>query len=481
MKIKNRDRFNDLPREITVDILSRLPARSIVRSKCVCKAWRDLVQSPEFGPWHARRAALSSGRLPTVEDLTFSNPNLLFPEFGPWHARRAALSSGRLPTVEDLTLPNPNFLLLGFIDDNEVLQKLPNGFVLSHIPNSFTHSAVNGLLFMINLISAPELFICNPITREYVTFTLERDCWEYAFGFGVSKSGQHKLVMISQSQNTCQVYTLGTGQWRSIAIGSQFEYDVEYEVAFVNGNLHWLVLHDSREAMISCLDLETELFTSFSCPGQRGYYQLLNFQYFSLSDLGGLLCFSDDTYGDDPYEEGIKIWCMKEYGDDKSWTLDYVIKRHMGMLEIGQCVRHAFRYDQNMPVDRVHSVLVRFDAFKKGHHDFRDDYDILRHILKYNMSEHVNEDEIDDIIDEILLLGNAHDKLYPVKALQDGGILLSLDKSARIFYYPNVATKPIRQIANAQIYYDDSNLVIYSPSFVSLKSLVMDNMTVHSF
>ncbi|XP_047946972.1 F-box protein At5g49610-like [Salvia hispanica] len=442
MKIKNRDRFNDLPREITVDILSRLPARSIMRSKCVCKAWRDLVQSPEFGPLHARHAALSSGRLPTVEDLTFSYST---------------------------------FSLLGFIDDNEVIQNTPNSLVLSHKwpnPNSFIHSSANGLLFMINLISASGLFICNPITREYVTFILECDLREYAFGFGVSKSGQHKLVMISQSQNTCQVYTLGTGQWKSIAIGSQFEYDVEYEVAFVNGNLHWLVL-DSRKARISCLDLETELFTSFSCPEQKG-----DFQYYSISDLGGLLCFSDDTY-----EEGIKIWCMKEYGDDKSWTLDYVIKRDMRMLEIGQRVRHAFRYHENMPVDKVHSVLVEFYAFKMGRTalDFHVDYDILRHILKYNMREHVNEDEIGDIIDEILLLGNEHDKLYPIKALQDGGILLSLDKSARLFYYPNDATKPMRQIANAEIYYDDSNLVIYSPSFVSLKSLVMDNMNVHSF
>ncbi|XP_047947585.1 putative F-box protein At1g53370 [Salvia hispanica] len=272
MIIKNRDRFNDLPREITVDILSRLPARSIMKSKCVCKAWRYLVQSPEFGPLHASRAALSSGHLPAIEDLTFSNIT---------------------------------YSLLGYIEDNEVIQNPPNGLVLSHKwpnPNSFIHSSVNGLLFMINLISASELFICNPITREYVTFILECDLWEYAFGFGVSKSGQHKFVMISQSQNTCQVYTLGTGQWKSIAIGSQFEYDVEYKVVFVNGNL--------------------------AC----------DFEFYSISDLEGLLCFSDDT---SMYE--IEIWCMKEYGDDKSWTLDYVIKRPMFTVEIGHILHYIFR------------------------------------------------------------------------------------------------------------------------------------------
>ncbi|XP_042024676.1 uncharacterized protein LOC121771852 [Salvia splendens] len=43
-----QDLFRNLPSEITTNILSRLPIRSISISKCVCKAWFDLLDSDYF-------------------------------------------------------------------------------------------------------------------------------------------------------------------------------------------------------------------------------------------------------------------------------------------------------------------------------------------------------------------------------------------------------------------------------------------------
>ncbi|XP_047948954.1 uncharacterized protein LOC125194771 [Salvia hispanica] len=44
----NQDFFKNLPLEITINILSRLPLRSKSISKCVCKPWLNLIESDDF-------------------------------------------------------------------------------------------------------------------------------------------------------------------------------------------------------------------------------------------------------------------------------------------------------------------------------------------------------------------------------------------------------------------------------------------------
>ena len=50
---------------------------------------------------------------------------------------------------------------------------------------------------------------------------------------------------------------------------------------------------------------------------------------------------------------------------------------------------------------------------------------------------------------------------YPVEAFEDGGILLALQLSARLFYFSN-ETKAIREIKK-ESNYTDSNLILHSP------------------
>ena len=50
MKVEN------LPRELIVDILSRLPVKTLCRFKCVLKPWRSLISDPDFVKTHLLRA-----------------------------------------------------------------------------------------------------------------------------------------------------------------------------------------------------------------------------------------------------------------------------------------------------------------------------------------------------------------------------------------------------------------------------------------
>ncbi|KAL1548090.1 F-box protein-like protein [Salvia divinorum] len=411
------DRLNDLPQEIIIDILSRLPVQTIMKSKCVCKLWRDLVESPDFASLHSHHAALTSARLPVFEDLKFSRAHSL----------------------------------LGFIGGNEIIQKPSKGSVL--YPHSFPkpnkpfiHSSVNGLLFMIDFDSMFEVFICNPITQEYVAIEMGLDCYsyEYAFGFGVSKSGQYKLARVYARGDypiDYQVYNLGIGQWKSITTESEmaFWYQRAYVPPLVNGNLHWLeVLTDNvflYPRKVYCLDLETDLFKSFSCPRSITLQKRGEDLQYSLSALRECLCFSSDADDD-----VIEIWCMKKYGDDKSWTKDYVIKRKPHTLKIPE---YFHRYVK---------INIRYDL----HEDFISNVERLERIIESQ--------------------NHGREMLYPIKAFKDGGLILALHVSARLFYYSGT-TKVVEEIKKERNH-ASSNLVIHSPSFVTLKSLVMENMRV---
>ncbi|KAL1557558.1 hypothetical protein AAHA92_08118 [Salvia divinorum] len=48
--------FENLPSEIVVEILSRLPTRAAMACKCVCKPWLGLLASPEFVNAHMSRS-----------------------------------------------------------------------------------------------------------------------------------------------------------------------------------------------------------------------------------------------------------------------------------------------------------------------------------------------------------------------------------------------------------------------------------------
>ncbi|MCL7032253.1 hypothetical protein MKW94_000196, partial [Papaver nudicaule] len=45
-----------LPEEIIGDILPRLPAKSVLRFRCVCKSWLKLFRNPNFVKHHLKYA-----------------------------------------------------------------------------------------------------------------------------------------------------------------------------------------------------------------------------------------------------------------------------------------------------------------------------------------------------------------------------------------------------------------------------------------
>ncbi|KAL8485603.1 hypothetical protein ACS0TY_027770 [Phlomoides rotata] len=303
--IKNQQLFAYLPPEIIIGILSRLPVRSILSCKCVCKSWLTLLESNEFVKSHLLKA---------IPDLAvYCSGSKLFKSFD----------------IEDGLDLEHHGLHYKFVTE-------------FNIPGFYGRIAgsADGLLFLCNtnyMLKHHALHVCNPITRDYI----ELDCNEFVveswldivtYGFGSSKiTGHHKVVRIFQesvplpggpplhcvpkSECVCHVYTIGTGLWRRISPVPQLYFLRDGDGAILNGNLHWSVSNfEGPRLLISCFDLETERFSTFSTPLRQS---ALTAPPTIFEDC---LCLCDNRYG-----EGIAIWLMKEYGVEKSWTKQFFI------------------------------------------------------------------------------------------------------------------------------------------------------------
>ncbi|KAL6518018.1 hypothetical protein OROMI_033719 [Orobanche minor] len=294
---RKTDMFKFLPSEIMSDILLRIPDRSIASFKCVCRSLRDFVETHEFVNSHISRSAAA---LAVVKGNPISSRCSLF-------------------KIEDeINIENSRS------HDHRYNHLIEFGF-----PSTVTiESSVNGLLL---LCKSNGLCVCNPRSRQYIDLQCPRGFFnkkvvlsKVIYGFGVSKiSGQYKVFRIVESENHCRLYTLGTGagkgSWRRVGVASAtFGYGYCHPAAFLNGKLHWLVLDSSRTPWISCLDLETECFSTLSLPPDLIGRRVDN--VFAFRDC---LCLCDHTFA----QHGtVDIWLMKEYGVEKSWTKEYVIK-----------------------------------------------------------------------------------------------------------------------------------------------------------
>jgi hypothetical protein len=52
--------LNDLPEDVLMNIFARLPVKSLLQFKCVCKPWYAVIRDPIFITKHANQSALSN-------------------------------------------------------------------------------------------------------------------------------------------------------------------------------------------------------------------------------------------------------------------------------------------------------------------------------------------------------------------------------------------------------------------------------------
>ncbi|KAL6583517.1 hypothetical protein OROMI_005595 [Orobanche minor] len=252
---KMQDLFRALPSDIMINIFSRLPLRSIPNSKCVCKPWLDLLSSPEFvksyspkiGPAYAVMTWLENSSRLEIFELEEGEE---FENYPVYETESESETGSESETESE--------------DKLEPLLTRPSEF-----PHRVRiEESVNGLLFLSgdHLLGFDNVYVCNPMTREFCHLEPPPEEGEFVYGLGAGRvTGDIKVVGIRRRNPVCYVHTLGSGSsWRRIKALPPPSYCNLFDFgSFINGNIYWLCSYGNGAC---CFDVETECFTTLVTP-----------------------------------------------------------------------------------------------------------------------------------------------------------------------------------------------------------------------
>ncbi|CAI9098618.1 OLC1v1035297C1 [Oldenlandia corymbosa var. corymbosa] len=234
-----------MPFELVIDILSRLPVKSLGRFKCVSKTWLSLISSHEFIKTHL---AVASGR----DD--YEHHRLMFTAFG--HRGRWLQICSLNPLLYPASSSPKEFNV-----DSEVKSY------------HYITGSCNGL-------------VCIEIDRAYIDPRKAKQLPDAggfpSFGFGYDKlNDDYKEVGAFQIDNniTIKVHSLKNDLWHWVE-GGKIEGRIirwpKYPLQYAGGKFHWFVMDGKCNGFnvvthkIASFDLADETYVEMDYPQMLG-------------------------------------------------------------------------------------------------------------------------------------------------------------------------------------------------------------------
>ncbi|KAK4776515.1 hypothetical protein SAY86_005203 [Trapa natans] len=313
-----------LPREIVLDILSRLPVTSLVSFSLVSRSWRELARDPLLPDAQLQRTASSNPFLLFHCDFPIRN-NLYFVELSAAaaapHSRSTAGSSGSgSGGISSLREFHPPFWKT--MSEFEVV------------------GSCNGILCLSDSLYKDSMYLYNPFTGYHLLLPQPKQYpnHEAAFGFGVDpKTGEYKVVKVvyytkstsaaprarrsTYQLSDVQVLTVGGGGWRSLG-KAPYQIACRPSGAVVDGRLHWMTRprrYRPARPLVS-FDLSEERFGEVPIP-ETGPLNWCNYQLMVIEGSLSAIVYC--------YHGRIEIWVMRVYGERDSWTKQFHIGAHV--------------------------------------------------------------------------------------------------------------------------------------------------------
>ncbi|XP_027124074.1 F-box/kelch-repeat protein At3g06240-like [Coffea arabica] len=299
MPVSTADLAPNVPQELIIDVLLRLPAKSVGKFRSVSKSWRSLLSDPVFIKAHL--------------DLHLH------------HSQKFILSSS--PPTEKSTLSTLSFNPTGSADNDGVSKKL------TLLENKLTGATIIGSCNGLVIVSkfkrrSPDTkyYLINPTTMELVGIPANPLApWARRGGIALGydrSNDDYKIVMFFGSDKVnndayLDVFSLRSGTWRRIDVLCDRPADVKG--VFLNGAVHWLGECDG--SLIMSCDLSSEEFKPLpgpSSPPEDSFFD-------RIAVFGGCLAvvaFTGYSTKVSMMNRGfyMDVWMMKEYGVQESWT-----------------------------------------------------------------------------------------------------------------------------------------------------------------
>lgn len=328
----------DLPGDLMLNILSRLPVESLRRFKCVCKAWRTLVVSPTFINMHFVNYSCKAN----TNKLLVCPCRVYLWDFLPGFETHRFIYAfpSQISTDEQhydrLYLPfRPSYT------ENITIVGSSNGLVCikcGHYDSSFVlwNPATKESRFLLPPPSIRDLVGgCCCFTFSYEVLT----CLGVKFTY-VGSIGDYKLVNVWHNRSNRSIcadtFTLAKNSWKRRILYAEVAISFsEAGCIMVDGKLHWLAAthryDPDKEWILVSFDTSEEKFCFRGVPCNRGFTlkrslavlnqsQLAMFVYPNKKRLIGGEC--------------IQIW-VKVMGSSWTWTKHSVVKIPSLSVDIG--------------------------------------------------------------------------------------------------------------------------------------------------
>ncbi|OMP00778.1 hypothetical protein COLO4_12379 [Corchorus olitorius] len=258
------DHQSQLPEEICMEILERLPVKSLIRFKTACKSWKSLINSPDFVERHIDGSATNPSKLGIVLEKyseTKHKCSLFFHElnFNPYYLGETTIIEQPITRCKEVK------------------------------PLSWCRG-----LLLLGVKCRHTFLLWNPSTREckeardptYHCYFNHEAISASALGYDFTFKS-HKIVLISKidrNPNDISVYNLKTNSWTSVRVDKDHKHaSFKSSTTVVNGAPHWLTFG-----------------YDYGAP--------------RLFDMEGRLCIGYYRCGK------LEIWVMMKYGVKESWT-----------------------------------------------------------------------------------------------------------------------------------------------------------------
>ncbi|XP_062152249.1 F-box/kelch-repeat protein At3g06240-like [Alnus glutinosa] len=331
-----------LPNEVIIEILSRLPVKSLIRFRCVCKTWCSLIASPHFIATHLNRAlSKSNAQHPPYLLFHYFDSDFQTQCFTLHYSDDPFPANHSDKHLAFYSSPGIRTRELSLDQEIEEIEE-KRGYL-----NDFLHvvGSSNGVVCLADYVfrknSGSLCVLWNPSIQKVILlpdpniganfggFTSNGPVIR-SLGFGYDpKTDDYKLVKAVYLEDPThilhplvEIYSLRMGAWRSVTTPPPpYVIELCYVSVFLNGAVHWRVhtpsgQGDFRNVIVS-LDMEDEAFGELAMPKSLEGVKFLDV---NLAVIDGLLALVPCNEWGIAVTEPHSVWVMKEYGVAESWT-----------------------------------------------------------------------------------------------------------------------------------------------------------------
>uniref|UniRef100_M8BZL4 Uncharacterized protein n=1 Tax=Aegilops tauschii TaxID=37682 RepID=M8BZL4_AEGTA len=306
-----------LPDEIMTEVLLRLPVKSLLRFRAVCRSWAANLSSHQFCTLHTAKVDADADAAPAPPRLLFVAPTAGYNSTAIYSCSPSGPSADVILTLDEV---RGNFV----------------GPVAAQC---------RGLSLLYDAVPTA-YYVLNAATREVTRLPPCPDAPRSSAGLGFDpRTNEYKVVRLflhscydkqlrdSRLLTKCDTYTLGVGgrrgdQWTPAAGGVPSSQAAQAALAnadldrlppvFVNGFLHWLMLPLVQKTMsIMSFSITEEAFGWVQPP------PFITSRNSHLVELDGHLCMARDLRADSP--SILEIWKLLQGSTSGDWSLDYRI------------------------------------------------------------------------------------------------------------------------------------------------------------